>query len=140
MPYQLKFPDGGRGFIVTLSGTLTGEEILKSTDEIFSRDLAAQPLLYGLVDAAAITRTDFTTQDVKDLAARHIAAAQRMPETVLVMCVLAIESEIFGTSRMWQTLAAQTGWETNVSRDRSEAVTWLIERVAARSGVRVTLE
>jgi hypothetical protein len=141
MAYELRFPDGGRGFIVRLFGTLTSEDIRQSNDEIFfSRDLAAEPFYYGLVDAGDITETGFTTEDIKDLAERHIAAARRMPDTVLVMCVYVRENVIFGTSRMWQTMAEQTGWETNIAREREKAVAWLIERVAARSGVHVTLE
>lgn len=140
MAYELKFPDEGRGFILTLSGTLTREEMLRSSDEIFSRDLAADPVLYGLVDASGITVIAVSTEDIKDLADRHIAASRRMPETAVALCVYAREDVAFGNSRMWQTMAAQTGWDTHVARERSEAVAWVKQRVGARFGIPVTLD
>jgi hypothetical protein len=41
---------------------------------------------------------------------------------------------------MWLVFVEQTGWEVMVFRDRSEAVAWVRERVAAKFGVNVTLE
>jgi hypothetical protein len=140
MPVQTRYTDEGKGVILTLSGELTGRDVLTAYHEMHARDLAAQPFLYGLVDANGVTAMNVRTQDLYDIANQDIAAARRRGSTVAVVGIYAKDDATFGLARMWEVLVAASGWDTGVFRERSEAVAWLKQHVAVRFGIAPSLE
>jgi hypothetical protein len=138
MPIVVKYIDAGRGVIYMGQGIVTGADLLGANKEIYSRDLAAEPYHYGLFDANGITGLTATIDEMRELATAAVAASRRMPQ--FVVAIYAKDMVTFGLARMWETLVAQSGWVTNVFRERREAVAWLKREVAERMGTRISLE
>jgi hypothetical protein len=53
----------------------------------------------------------------------------------LVVAIVAPADHVFGIVRMWEALAAGTGWRTRAFRNRSEAQAWLAATDQERSFV-----
>jgi hypothetical protein len=141
MPVQTRFTDGGKGAVVRHTGMVEGDQIMLVLDKIFlSRDLAAEPIYYVLIEHHETTGVTLSTQDVKRAAALQISASQQMPETATVIAVYAGDDVMFGLARMWEAHVNASGWDTQVFRDRAEAVRWLQGRVAERFGFDASVE
>ncbi len=132
MPIDITYMDGRKGAVFAGSGRLKGAEFIAADNEIFARDFATDPLLYVLFDTDHATAVDVTSDDVRAIAEQDLRVSGHVPD--LVIAIYAQESLTFGLARMWQTYVQQSGWVTNVFRDRAAAVTWLKGEVAARTG------
>jgi hypothetical protein len=141
MPVHSRFTDGGRGFVITHTGAVIGDDVLRVIEQIFfSRDLVTEPIFHGLIDVHGTSSVTLSTEDVKKVADRQVTASRQMPETATVIAVYAEDTVIFGLARMWEVLVHPSGWETQVFSDRTEAVAWLKGRVADRFGFDANLE
>jgi hypothetical protein len=138
MPLQVQYLDQGRGVVFTATGMLTGEEFVRTNAEILSRDLVAEPYLYGLFDFDGVEAVSVSANDIREVASRNVAESVKMPK--LVVAVHATSNLTYGLARMWEILVEQSGWTTSVFRDRSEAVAWLKKEVELRFGVKIHLD
>jgi len=135
MPNQIKYLDGGKGVAWAAASILTGPELISDHKEIFSRDLAAKPYLYAFVDFGDLTGTTISIADMREVAGIDFRASRSIPN--FVVAIYAKDDLPIGLARMWQVLAEHTGWESRIFRDKSEAVEWMKERVATKSGIQV---
>ena len=138
MPIEIKYRDGGKGAIVTASGVTTGDEFIAVNDEVFSRDLAAQPYRYILVDMDHSRAMEVSTEQLRRIANHHLTVCRQLPH--LVIAVYAKDDLPFANARMWEVFVEGTGWDTRVFRVKSDAVKWVKELVMDRFHVAVTLE
>ena len=138
MAIEIKHFDGGKGVLWRASGTLTGEDLLSANNEMFSRNLLAEPYHYGLFDSTAVTEVKISADTMRENAVQDVSEARRMPK--FVYAIYAKSDVTFGLGRMWETLIGESGWVTQTFRNRSDAVEWLKAQVAAKFGYQISLE
>jgi hypothetical protein len=138
MTIDIMYVDGHKGAVLAGSGRLKGSEFLAANEELFARDFVADPLLYVLFDADQATAIDVTSDDVRDIANQDLRVSHQLPH--LIVAIYAQEKLTFGLARMWQVYVAQSGWETAVFQDRTEAVNWLKKEVTIERGRSIELQ
>ena len=138
MPVDVKYLDGGKGIIASLSGHVTGDDLIAANREVFSRDLAAEPYFYALVDFDDIQGLNVSTAQLRELALQHMKASEHLAN--FIVGVYAKNDLPFALARMWQVFVEGAGWSTRVARSKSEAVNWVKELVLAKFHVAVTME
>ena len=138
MPISFRLVSGGRGVVYEASGVLTGREVIAANKQNFARDLVANPMLFGFFDCNSITGVNISTDELREMAAQDIAAAQRMGNRAIV-AVYAKNDLPYALARMWMVFVEASGWETNAFRDKSAALAWLQARVAANFGIELDL-
>lgn len=138
MPVDVKYLDGGKGVVAAMSGFVTGDELIAANREVFSRDLAAEPYLYSLVDCDEVGGVNVSTLQLHEIARQNIGASKNLQN--YIVAIYAKNDLPFALARMWQVFVDRTGWDTQVFRSRPEAVAWIKELVLAKFGVAVTLE
>ena len=138
MPLTLTYLDEGHGVVYTASGRITGAEIIDAQAAVESRDRAAQTIWYSLFDFDDITGLEISTDNLRKVADRSIAAANHGAKG-RVVGIYAKNNFAYAISRMWMVYVEQASWETAVFRERSEAVAWIRERVRTKFGVAITL-
>jgi len=139
MPLKVEYLDGRRGVFSEASGRLTGSELLTAMDGVNSAALAETPILYTFFDFNGVTSVDISTAQVR--AAADIAIRGSRHQSVSrVVAIYAKNDLAYALARVWQVFVNETGWETHVFRERSEAIAWVRECVAARFGVQVALD
>jgi hypothetical protein len=138
MPLKVEYLDERRGVLAEASGELTGDELLTGMDDVNSLDLADRPILYTFFDFNGVTSVNISTTQIRaaaDLAIR----GSRYQSVGRVVAIYAKNDLHFALARMWEVLVNQTGWETYVFRERSDALAWIGERVSEKFGILVTL-
>ncbi|NJO34993.1 MAG: hypothetical protein HC869_19630 [Rhodospirillales bacterium] len=129
----------GGGVTSEASGRLTGSELLTAMTELNSPALAESPVLYAFLDLNGVTAMDISTIQLRAAADLSIRGS-RYQSASRVVAIHANGDLAFALARMWQVFVEQTGWETHVFRERSQAVTWVRARVAARFGIQAALD
>src|SRR5262249_29539330 len=123
MPNQIRYLGGGKGVAWAAASILTGPELIAGHKETFCRNLATEPYLYAFVDFGGLTGTTISIAEMREVANIDVRASHSIPD--FVVAIYAKDDLPFGLARMWQTLAEQTGWESRIFRDKSEAVEWM---------------
>ena len=126
------------GAIYRASGVLSGEELIAANAAVLSRALAEDSLLYCFFDCNSITGVAVSDTQLRRVADQDVAAARRMRNRIVV-AIYAKDDIPFALSRMWMVYVEAAGWETNVFRHETAAMTWLKERVAVAFGIDVRL-
>jgi len=130
--------DSGKGIVFAMSGHVTGNELIALVGDLFSRNFAAEPFLYSLVDCHDVVGMNISSMQLREIAQQHISASQNLPKHVVG--VFAKNDLPFALARMWQVFVEQTGWDARVFRLRPEAVDWVKQHVLITFGVAITLE
>ena len=128
MPYSTEFIDDGTGVYREGTGVVTGAELIAGAVAIHSAPDTARRLTHGLVDLTAVTEFRVTPADLRRLAEENLIVARLVPRAFVA--IVAPTDYIFGSVRMWQVFAADTGWNSAVFRDRHDAEKWLQEHMA----------
>jgi hypothetical protein len=118
---------------------MTGKELLDAQAQANDVDHAAMPVLYTFFDFNGVRSVDISTPELR-LSARIAIKAHGDGSKRRVVAIYAKDDLAFALARMWQVFVQQTGWETKVFRERSEAVAWISERVAAKFRVEIALD
>ena len=138
MPVAVEFLNAGRGVFSRASGHLDGAELVKAAAKINASHVEARPILYSFFDFDGITGLTLSATQIHEVADLGIAAS-RISNPGRVCAIHARNDLQFGLARMWQTFVAETAWETDVFRERAEAVGWVRKRVASIFGVQAEL-
>lgn len=138
MPIQIQYFDHGKGVLWKGSGTLTGEDLLATNREMFSRDVAVQPYHYGFFDSTDIAEVKIAPELMRQNAREDVLESRRMPD--FVYAIYAASDVAFGFARMWEALVGESGWTTHTFRSRPEAVEWLLVQVSSRFGYRISIQ
>jgi hypothetical protein len=131
--------NGREGIVADASGRLTGSELISAMTEVNSPILTKTPILYTFFNFNDVTGVDISTSQVRDAADLSIRGSLYQSVS-RVVAIYAKQDLVFALARMWQVFVNQTGWETQVFRERSGAVSWVQERVAATFGIEVALD
>lgn len=125
MPFCTDYLSDGRGAVQTGEGEVTVAELLVEVAAVRDNPAAMQHD-YVLVDFSAMTRFRASVSDLRALIQQQTGLAAHA--TKIAMAVVAPKDAVFGTARMWESLAYTLPWEIRVARSRAEAIAWLRQR------------
>jgi hypothetical protein len=138
MPVTIRETDSGRGRIVECTGAVTGNELVDINDQILHDTERLKGLLFCIVDHTLATSTDYSTSELANIAAQDHLIAQHVVPGFLI-AIVAPKASTLSLSRMWESLARATGWETMLVNTYSEAEAWVKNRARARFGIEANL-
>ena len=118
-----EFKRAAHGLEITMSGTLTIEDLQKVQNTIHSRGVMNRQINYLLFDFTEVTYCTITGNDVWMLSMKDRAAAHRRPD--LRVAHLVSRDLLFGLCRMWEAFIDGTGLETYTFRDPDRLRRWL---------------
>jgi hypothetical protein len=103
---------------------LTGAELVAANREFFATQLDrfAEAETW-LSDYTECTVGEFATEQIQDLVQISVRVSRVNPR--LRVALAAAPDLLFGLGRMWESLAAQTGWRAGVFRSLEKAEEWL---------------
>jgi hypothetical protein len=106
------------------TGVLTGAELVEANRAFFATELDQfADAATWLSDYTDCTVGDFPSELVRDLVEISVRVSRVNPRLRVALAVT--PDLLFGIGRMWESLAAQTGWEAGVFRSLAEAERWL---------------
>lgn len=135
MSFVMEFVEDGQGVLFTGAGELTGRELIESKQALLRTPERVRPLEFAIVMLDDVTSLPATTHEIRELAGVDVEISRINPS--IMVAVVAPSDHLFGMARMWETLAAETGWSTAIFRTRQEADAWIdggraMKRSAAR--------
>ncbi len=125
MPYETELTDDYMGVVHRGSGTVTGEEILRGSLALSQLVQNTENFHYEFVDLSEATGIQVTEHHLQQIATLDRMTAFFRPHAVVV--VAAPDERLFAVAKRWESLVQNLGWNTHVSRSRSEAKRWLEE-------------
>jgi hypothetical protein len=126
MPVQLDIVEDGAFVTLVGWGTLTDEEFHHIIEDFFQSEERVRCLRRWLSDWTRVERVEVSTATLKRIAAITVRALQSVGSFGHVAIVG--RSEImYGLSRMWEVYFEHSGWQTQVFREREQALRWLHE-------------
>ena len=134
MPIKIKDCDGGIGVRLVFRGIVSDQEYLESLKRHLTQDNEKfKKYRYSLTDLSALTEARVTNETIQHVAYFCEEASKINPNPVVVLFT---DNDLFyGLSRMFESLVANTNWETMVFRSKNEAVEWIRERVREKFGI-----
>ena len=139
MTIEVEYLDEGKGALYRASGVLTGDELIEANQRVLSRAVAEKLLLYVLFDCDGITGVSISDLQLRRVAEQDIVASRHMRNPIVV-AIYAKDDVPFALSRMWMVYVEAAGWNTHVFRQKSDAVTWLKDRVLVAFNARAGLD
>lgn len=123
MPITNTNTDNGFGVITTLSGDVSGDELIAAQKERYSSTKKILLLKYILADFTNTNKLDLSSDHVLQCSDLSMCASKENPN----ICIAAVmNSDLgYGLSRMWQAYTDDIPWNAKVFRTRSEAEDWL---------------
>src|SRR5262245_43206870 len=114
MPYTTELIAGGTGIYHEGTGVLTGAEVIAPAVDLHEDRERARRITHGLVDLSAVTEFRVSPDDLRRIAMENRESAKLIPRAFVA--VVAPADHVFGSVRMWQVFADETGWVTQVFR------------------------
>ena len=139
MSITLKEVGEGAGIVFECEGAATGRDMLKATESLRSSPEKLKQWMFGLIDLTKTTSTDYTTADLRALAEVDKALSQLARKGAVIAVVAPLDVH-YGLSRMWQALVEGTVWETMVFRTRTDADSWIREKIKENFGAEFSAE
>jgi len=123
MPIINTNTDQGFGVITTLSGDVSGDELISAQKERYSSTKKILLLKYILADFTDTNKLDLSSSHVLQCSNLSMCASKENPN----ICIAAVmNSDLgYGLSRMWQAYTDDIPWNAKVFRTRDEAEDWL---------------
>ncbi len=125
MAYETELTDDCMGVVHTGSGIVTGEEIMRGSLALSQLVQNTANFHYEFVDLSEATGIQITERHLKAIAAIDQLTAFFRPHEIVV--VVAPDERLFSIAQRWEDLVRNLGWNTHLSRSRSEAKRWLEE-------------
>jgi hypothetical protein len=123
---------GGTGVEVTLTGSVTAQEIVEASHAIYDVvPLQSQEL--QLWDYTGVTKLVATNEEIWAVATVDNTYAVRRTDPLYVLSVQPTDLG-FGIGRMYEVFAASSNWITIHFRKREEADHWMDRNLAPRQG------
>lgn len=120
--------DGPHAVRLVASGVLTGDDLLAANKAFFGEHLERfASARTWLSDYTNCTVGELPTAALHEVADISVRVAKVNPDLIVALAMPA--DLLFGLGRMWDGLAAQTGWRTGVFRTLAEARAWLASEV-----------
>ena len=127
MPIQIKYIDGGFGVEFIGSGVVTGADIIEANKEIYSNENFSKQR-YQIVDRTNCIEFLVTTEEIQKIAEQDKAAAKTNPN--IIIALISTTDLQYGLSRMYEAYVGDSGFLTEVFRDRKSAEEWIENRLA----------
>ena len=138
MPYTTELTEDYMGVIHHGTGVVTGEEIVRGSRALAQLVENTENFYYEFVDFSEATGIEITEQHLQEIAALDRMTAYFRPHAVVV--VVAPDERLFAVAKQWESMVQDLGWNTHVSRARSEAKSWLRENFDPRTTEMATRE
>ncbi len=123
MPVTISITDGGCVSLVG-SGRVTGDELVSAALDFFGSQFEAfrgcRAWLSNFMDVEPI---ELETSHLRRIAQLCEAIAGHNPN--LQVAIVANDDHAFGLARMFEALAAETGWSFRVLRSADQVEAWL---------------
>jgi hypothetical protein len=136
MGVTLQYLNDNHGVMATVSGELTGTELVGAVQQVNAFAANTRPICYTFFDSEHLNAISITIGDLAKaaLCAREAADLQ---QTERIVAIFAHEEYTYRLALVYMLFIEQTGWEAWVFRDRGEAVAWLRSRAALKHGITV---
>ncbi len=118
----------GQYLIFNATDTVTGDEILKANEWLYSEFLEDDLARFQLWDFSAATEIRVDIDKIRKMAEQDKRAAQSLAK--LVVACVAPDDLIYGLSRMWQAFADDAAIDAHVFRDHQSAEAWMLAKIA----------
>ena len=118
MPVKINIIEDGIGIEFILTGRITGNEIIEANNKIYTKECLRR-LKYKLIDRSDCTDYNITPEELKFIANQDIHASQ-INSNVTVIIISKTELQ-YGMSRMWQVFSGETGFKSELFKDRESA-------------------
>ncbi|MFV2059750.1 MAG: hypothetical protein ACC653_03640 [Gammaproteobacteria bacterium] len=127
MPIINTNTDNGFGVITTLTGNVSGDELITAQKDRYSSTKKILLLKYILADFSDTEKLDLCSNHVLLCSNLSKSASQNNPN----ICIAAVMNTDlgYGLSRMWQAYTDDIPWNAKVFRTRAEAEDWLREEI-----------
>ena len=129
MPVRLATIAQGQGLVYSAYGRVTGPDFVAANEEALKLPLGE--IVFSVVDHSGASELYYDGNHIKRIVEQDKQLMQLVRPGLLVAVIAPTNLE-FGLSRMWQQMAAITGWEILVVRTRDEADRW-VRATAARN-------
>ena len=127
MPIQIKYIQGGVGVEFIGSGVLTGADIIEANKEIYSSENLLRQR-YQIVDRTKCTEFRVSNEEIQIIAEQDKAAARTNPN--IIIALISTTDLQYGISRMYEGHVGDSGFLTEVFRDRKSAEEWIEKQLA----------
>ena len=136
MGVTLQHLNDNHGVMCTVSGELTGAELVSVVRQINAFAVNITPICYVFFDSEQLSAISV---NIGDLAAAAMCAkeAAKLCDTERIVAIFASSEYAYRLALVYMLFIEQTGWETWTFRDRSEAVAWLRSRAKLKHGISV---
>jgi hypothetical protein len=134
MPIERRDVSDGLGVLITGRGLITEKEYV----DVFTKHLTQdshklKKCRYCFSDWTAVSKSDISTKAINLIASLNISAGRVNPNVILAS--VADQDNMFGLSRMAQTLRDKTDWENEVFRKIQDAEAWIKARLEEKYGI-----
>lgn len=120
MAYKTIWKNKGIHWI--FSGNVTGDEIIKSSTEIYGNP-KFDTLRFQIVDFLAAESFDVTTEAMEEVSVMDLAAAQTNP--VLKVAVIATDAQGARLVELYESTTGSAPWETELFTTLADAHAWI---------------
>jgi hypothetical protein len=139
MPVDLEIRHGNIGLALVCHGLFNGKELISVHDQLLSSPDLLKPVKYALVDEVGVESIDIAIADLQQIAEQDKQLKDLfIPH--LPVAIAATRDLQYGLARMWEVLAADTGWEVMVFRTLPEAAGWIQQRMKERFDIDLPVE
>lgn len=122
MPIQIKSIDGGIGVEFIGSGIVTGADIITANKENYRNEKFSKQK-YQIVDRTEFAEYQVSTEEIQIIAEQDKAAAKTNPN--IIIALISKTDLQYGISRMYQAYVGDSGFLTEIFRDRKSAEEWI---------------
>jgi hypothetical protein len=84
MPYEIQFEEFGRGVLVTLDGSISGDELIAANEAMYSQDHDGR-LRYQIWDHTGVEHLELSESQLRHLSMQDREAAEKSPGQVVAL-------------------------------------------------------
>ena len=126
MPIQIKYREGGIGVEFIGSGIVTGADIISANKEIYRNENFSRQR-YQIVDRTKCTEYRVSHEEIRIIAEQDKAASKTNPN--IIVSLISTTDLQYGLSRMYLAHVGDSGFLTEIFRDRKSAEEWIEEQL-----------
>lgn len=126
MTVEVNILENGKGVEILAYGVVTGKEIVKAHDKIYSKEfLSVQK--HHIFDKSKCTKYAVTAEDIKSISELDKNASKINPN--IIIAVIDPECLRYSLARLWQTHLNKCVFKTKSFVDRDDAVEWVAKNL-----------
>ena len=126
MPVEIKYIDNGIGVEFFGTGVVNGTDVIEANKMIYSNENFPKQR-YQIVDRINITKYQVTNDEIRKIAEQDKAAAKINPN--IIIALISTTDLQYGISRMYSSYVGDSGFLTELFRDRNSAEKWIKQQL-----------